>query len=197
MQGELMDRYLPDAARRPAPSAARGDAPAAAVAHLDFDMFGTHRIDDSGSPDWRAAARRIARVLRLRGSTLAALLATGLAGGAAAQTTLLNVSYDPTRELYRELDAAFNAHWQEAGHAPLDIQTSHGGSGAQAVDVVKAAGGKEIVFVCIVASPEGVATIEKAHPEIHIYTGALDRTLNAKKYILPGLGDFGDRLYGT
>jgi uracil phosphoribosyltransferase len=79
----------------------------------------------------------------------------------------------------------------------VDPMLATGGSGAQAVDVVKAAGGKEIVFVCIVASPEGVATIHKAHPEVAIYTGALDRGLNAKKYILPGLGDFGDRLYGT
>ena len=72
----------------------------------------------------------------LRGSTLAAILATGLAGGAAAQTTLLNVSYDPTRELYREFDAAFNAAWQAAGHDPVEIQTSHGGSGAQARAVI-------------------------------------------------------------
>src|SRR6478735_722021 len=79
----------------------------------------------------------------------------------------------------------------------VDPMLATGGSGAQAVDVVKAAGGKEIVFVCIVASPEGVAVMQKAHPEVAIYTGALDRGLNAKKYILPGLGDFGDRLYGT
>jgi sulfate transport system substrate-binding protein len=71
----------------------------------------------------------------LRGSTLAAILVM-LAGGSAAQTTLLNVSYDPTRELYREFDAAFNARWQEAGHPPLEIQTSHGGSGAQARAVI-------------------------------------------------------------
>lgn len=79
----------------------------------------------------------------------------------------------------------------------VDPMLATGGSAAQAVDVVKAAGGKEIVFVCIVASPEGVATLQKAHPDVSIHTGALDRALNAKKYILPGLGDFGDRLYGT
>jgi uracil phosphoribosyltransferase len=79
----------------------------------------------------------------------------------------------------------------------VDPMLATGGSAAQAVDVVKAAGGREIVFVCIVASPEGVATMQKAHPDVSIYTGALDRGLNAKKYILPGLGDFGDRLYGT
>jgi uracil phosphoribosyltransferase len=79
----------------------------------------------------------------------------------------------------------------------VDPMLATGGSAAQALDVVKSAGAKEIVFVCIVASPEGVATVEKAHPEIPIHAGALDRELNARKYILPGLGDFGDRLYGT
>jgi uracil phosphoribosyltransferase len=79
----------------------------------------------------------------------------------------------------------------------VDPMLATGGSAAQAVTVVKAAGGTEIVFVCIVASPEGVAAMQSAHPEVPIHTGALDRALNEKKYILPGLGDFGDRLYGT
>lgn len=79
----------------------------------------------------------------------------------------------------------------------VDPMLATGGSAAQALDVVKAAGAKEIVFVCIVAAPEGVATFEKAHPEVPIHAGVLDRQLNNKKYILPGLGDFGDRLYGT
>ncbi len=79
----------------------------------------------------------------------------------------------------------------------VDPMLATGGSAAQAIDVVKAAGAKEIVFVCIVAAPEGVATVEKSHPEIPIHAGVLDRQLNSKKYILPGLGDFGDRLYGT
>ena len=79
----------------------------------------------------------------------------------------------------------------------VDPMLATGGSAAQAVTVVKAAGGTEVVFVCIVASPEGVAVMAAAHPEVAVYTGALDRALNARKYILPGLGDFGDRLYGT
>jgi uracil phosphoribosyltransferase len=79
----------------------------------------------------------------------------------------------------------------------VDPMLATGGSASQALDIVKAAGAIEVVFVCIVAAPEGVAVVEKAHPSVHIYTGALDRELNAKKYILPGLGDFGDRLYGT
>lgn len=79
----------------------------------------------------------------------------------------------------------------------VDPMLATGGSAVQAIDVVKAAGGTEIVFVCIVASPEGVATLQQAHPEVPIHTGAVDRALNSRKYILPGLGDFGDRLYGT
>ncbi|MFZ5496369.1 MAG: uracil phosphoribosyltransferase [Verrucomicrobiota bacterium] len=79
----------------------------------------------------------------------------------------------------------------------VDPMLATGGSAAQALDVVKAAGAKEIVFVCIVAAPEGVAKVEHSHPEVPIHAGALDRALNTKKYILPGLGDFGDRLYGT
>jgi uracil phosphoribosyltransferase len=79
----------------------------------------------------------------------------------------------------------------------VDPMLATGGSAVQAIDVVKAAGGQEIVFVCIVASPEGVALMQRAHPGVPIHAGALDRALNAQKYILPGLGDFGDRLYGT
>ncbi|MBL9216524.1 MAG: uracil phosphoribosyltransferase [Opitutaceae bacterium] len=79
----------------------------------------------------------------------------------------------------------------------VDPMLATGGSAAQAVGVVKAAGGAEIVFVCIVASPEGVAVMQRAHPEVPIFAGAVDRTLDSHKYILPGLGDFGDRLYGT
>jgi uracil phosphoribosyltransferase len=79
----------------------------------------------------------------------------------------------------------------------VDPMLATGGSAVQAVDVVKAAGGREIVFVCIVAAPEGLALLQKAHPEVPIHAGAFDRELNSRKYILPGLGDFGDRLYGT
>ena len=79
----------------------------------------------------------------------------------------------------------------------VDPMLATGGSAAQAISLVKEKGGREVVFVCIVAAPEGVATVEKAHPDVPIIAGALDRALNDRKYILPGLGDFGDRLYGT
>jgi uracil phosphoribosyltransferase len=79
----------------------------------------------------------------------------------------------------------------------VDPMLATGGSAAQALDVVKAAGARDLALVCIVAAPEGVALVEQRHPEVPIYLAALDRALNSWKYILPGLGDFGDRLYGT
>jgi uracil phosphoribosyltransferase len=79
----------------------------------------------------------------------------------------------------------------------VDPMLATGGSAAQALDVAKAAGARDLALVCIVSAPEGVALVEQRHPEVPIFTAALDRELNAKKYILPGLGDFGDRLYGT
>jgi len=79
----------------------------------------------------------------------------------------------------------------------IDPMLATGGSAVQAVDMVKAAGGTDIGYVCVVAAPEGVACLGAAHPEVPIHTAALDRALNERKYILPGLGDFGDRLCGT
>jgi uracil phosphoribosyltransferase len=79
----------------------------------------------------------------------------------------------------------------------VDPMIATGGSAVQALNIVKAAGAKDLSLVCIVSAPEGVAAVEQKHPEVPVFTVALDRELNAKKYILPGLGDFGDRLYGT
>jgi uracil phosphoribosyltransferase len=79
----------------------------------------------------------------------------------------------------------------------VDPMLATGGSAVQAIDVVRAQGGTDITLVSIVSSPEGVAEVGKYHPGVPVFTAALDRELNAKKYILPGLGDFGDRLYGT
>ena len=79
----------------------------------------------------------------------------------------------------------------------VDPMLATGGSAVKAIDVVRAAGATDIALVSIVSSPEGVAEVAKHHPSLPIFTAALDRCLNARKYILPGLGDFGDRLYGT
>jgi uracil phosphoribosyltransferase len=79
----------------------------------------------------------------------------------------------------------------------VDPMLATGGSAVTALDLLREAGATELSLVVIVASPEGAAAVEKAHPTVPIFTAALDRELNPKKYILPGLGDFGDRLYGT
>jgi uracil phosphoribosyltransferase len=79
----------------------------------------------------------------------------------------------------------------------LDPMLATGGSAALAVDGLRGLGASRVRLLSVVAAPEGVAHLESAVPDVEIYTAALDRTLNDKKYILPGLGDFGDRLYGT
>lgn len=79
----------------------------------------------------------------------------------------------------------------------LDPMLATGGSGAAAITYMKSKGAKSIRFVSLVASPQGVQTIRKAHKDVRIYTCSLDRDLNHKGYILPGLGDAGDRIFGT
>ncbi len=79
----------------------------------------------------------------------------------------------------------------------LDPMLATGGSATQACDILKSCGATCIVMLSIVAAPEGVQLMLELHPDVSVYTAALDRGLNDKKYIVPGLGDFGDRLYGT
>jgi uracil phosphoribosyltransferase len=79
----------------------------------------------------------------------------------------------------------------------IDPMLATGGSAVAAIDLLHRAGARQIRIVCIVAAPEGVALVERRHPDVLIYTPVVDRELNAQKYIVPGLGDFGDRLYGT
>ncbi len=79
----------------------------------------------------------------------------------------------------------------------IDPMLATGGSAVAALDLLEHAGAQRIRLVCIVAAPEGVALVERHHPNVEIYTPVVDRELNAHKYIVPGLGDFGDRLYGT
>jgi uracil phosphoribosyltransferase len=79
----------------------------------------------------------------------------------------------------------------------IDPMLATGGSAAAAIDLIKAAGARTIRMICIVSAPDGVALLEKQHPDVVIYTPVIDRELNLHKFIVPGLGDFGDRLYGT
>ena len=79
----------------------------------------------------------------------------------------------------------------------IDPMLATGGSAVAALDLLHAAGARGVRMICIVAAPEGIALVERHHPDVHIYTPVVDRGLNAHKFIVPGLGDFGDRLYGT
>ena len=79
----------------------------------------------------------------------------------------------------------------------IDPMLATGGSAVAALDLLRRAGARDVRLICIVAAPEGIALVERHHPDTVIYTPVVDRGLNAHKFIVPGLGDFGDRLYGT
>ena len=79
----------------------------------------------------------------------------------------------------------------------LDPMLATGGSAVSAIDFIKQHGGKHIKFLCIIAAPEGINRLHEAHPDVEIYIGHVDRELNDNAYICPGLGDAGDRIFGT
>jgi len=79
----------------------------------------------------------------------------------------------------------------------LDPMLATGGSAVQAVDLIREAGGGGTRMICVVAAPEGVRALGAHHPEVEVFTAALDEGLNDRAFIVPGLGDFGDRLFGT
>ncbi len=79
----------------------------------------------------------------------------------------------------------------------VDPMLATGNSSAAAIDLLKEAGATDIRFLCLLAAPEGVARMKEAHPDVKIVTASLDRELNSKGYIMPGLGDAGDRMFGT
>ena len=79
----------------------------------------------------------------------------------------------------------------------VDPMLATGGSAVAAIDFIKQRGGKNIVFMCLIAAPEGIKALQDAHPDVDIYIAAKDEKLNENAYIVPGLGDAGDRLYGT
>lgn len=79
----------------------------------------------------------------------------------------------------------------------LDPMLATGGSAILAIDALKSKGASNIKFVCILAAPEGIAKVQEAHPDVEIYTASIDEKLNDHQYIVPGLGDAGDRIFGT
>lgn len=102
------------------------------------------------------------------------------------------VTHEP-QEYYCKLPDPIN----ERTIVVTDPMLATGGSAVSAINFIKEHGGKKIKFMCIIAAPEGLEKLEKAPPDIQIYVGHLDRELNANAYICPGLGDAGDRIFGT
>lgn len=78
-----------------------------------------------------------------------------------------------------------------------DVMLATGGTAAKTIDIIKKAGAKSVKIMCILACPEGIENVHKAHPEVEIYCGAVDEKLDDNLYIVPGLGDAGDRIFGT
>ncbi|HCM82860.1 MAG: Uracil phosphoribosyltransferase [Candidatus Gottesmanbacteria bacterium GW2011_GWA2_44_17] len=97
------------------------------------------------------------------------------------------------REYYQKLPDIFATHHVFV----LDPMLATGGSFDDTITALRAKGGKRISIVCIVSAPAGIERIQKNHPDVEIFTAAVDTSLNSKKYIVPGLGDFGDRYFGT
>ena len=96
-----------------------------------------------------------------------------------------------------EYFAKFPSNMPDAITMVLDPMLASGGSAIAAIDMIKKRGANNIKLVCLVGAPEGVKAVEEAHPDVDIYLAALDEKLNENGYIVPGLGDAGDRIFGT
>lgn len=104
---------------------------------------------------------------------------------------------DPETHLPHEYYCKLPENIDERTIVVVDPMLATGGSAVAAVDFIKQRGGRKIKFMSVIAAPEGVSTLMTAHPDIQLYVGCLDRCLNENAYICPGLGDAGDRIFGT
>ncbi len=126
----------------------------------------------------------------------------GMVSGIAALTPTAKIGHIG---MYRDHDTHEPVEYFCKLPSPIELRTivvvdpmlATGGSGCDAIDLIKAKGGKKIKFVCIIAAPEGIKKLHETHPDVEIYIGHVDRQLNENAYILPGLGDAGDRIFGT
>jgi uracil phosphoribosyltransferase len=109
----------------------------------------------------------------------------------------IGIYRDPTTLRPVEYYAKLPANLGDALVIVVDPMLATGGSAAHAVQMVKARGAQDVRFLCLVAVPEGLRVLQGAHPDLQVYAAALDRELDAHGYIRPGLGDAGDRLFGT
>ena len=115
----------------------------------------------------------------------------------AAKIGHIGMYRDPETHTPHEYYCKLPADIEERDVIVLDPMLATGGSAIDAINAIKKRNPHSIKFVCICAAPEGVAALTEAHPDVQIYTAALDEKLNENKYIVPGLGDAGDRIFGT
>jgi uracil phosphoribosyltransferase len=109
----------------------------------------------------------------------------------------IGIYRDPATLKPVEYFAKLPANLSDALVIVVDPMLATGGSAARAVSIVKERGARDVRFLCLVAAPEGLRAIHDAHPDVPVYAASLDRELDAHGYIRPGLGDAGDRLFGT
>ena len=115
----------------------------------------------------------------------------------AAKVGHIGLYRDPKTLKPVEYYVKFPSDIEERDFIVIDPMLATGGSAVEAINSLKKRGGKHIKFMCLVAAPEGVEALQEAHPDVDIYIAALDEKLNDHGYIVPGLGDAGDRLFGT
>ena len=115
----------------------------------------------------------------------------------AAKIGHIGLYRDPQTHLPIEYYCKLPADCAEREVFVVDPMLATGGSAASAIQMLKDKGCKKIHFMCIIAAPEGIEAMQKAHPDVDIYVGAKDEKLNENAYIVPGLGDAGDRIFGT
>ncbi|MFE8698062.1 uracil phosphoribosyltransferase [Cytobacillus sp. FJAT-53684] len=115
----------------------------------------------------------------------------------AAKVGHIGLYRDPETLLPVEYYVKLPSDVEEREFIVVDPMLATGGSAVEAINSLKKRGGKHIKFMCLVAAPEGVKALQEAHPDVDIYIAALDEKLNDHGYIVPGLGDAGDRLFGT
>lgn len=109
----------------------------------------------------------------------------------------IGLQRDETTAVASRYYAKFPSGLDDSHVLLVDPMLATGGSAVAALDLLAGLGARRLRLLCIVAAPEGIAAVEAAHPDVHVYTPVVDEGLNAHKFIVPGLGDFGDRLYGT
>jgi len=148
-----------------------------------------------GPADGRTLAGDVVLVPVLRAGL--GMLEAGLLMVPRARVGHIGLRRDEETAIASRYYARLPEHVNDSSLVILDPMLATGGSAAAAFDLVKSAGVRHLRLICLVAAPEGVAALERAHPDVDIYTPAVDSHLNERKFIVPGLGDFGDRLYGT